>query len=882
MGELFRSFLSKLIALLGFILLFQSCWLQMVTTESSAGEILKDSSCSNNDTRVPDDEKKALKKLVDKLGYQSNSNQDSTMKDTRSSPICSYSCNNNVCHVTDITMRSSKLDGTIDGKALSKLQYLEYLDLSGNQIHGAIPPALNNLTRLQYILLFSNRISGTIPSNLSNLSQLQVLDLSKNRIHGIIPPTVNDLSSLTHIYLGSNQLNGSLPDMQNMKNLVAISFTSNFLEGIIPKSLGQLPSLKNLYLGINLLTGEIPAELGNLSKLEYLNLEENLLVGNLTPALGNLKNLLALSVASNNLTGILPDNLVAGNKFSGSIPQYITDWKKLKVLNLLGNEFEKLPSDIFHMSELRLLLVSDVNIRGSSFKMPELIHLTNIKRLIIRNCFNTGVIPTNIGSCSNLTYLDLSFNNLTGGIPKSMENLKLNKLILTSNMLNGTVNDSWIKKMKLASSIQTMSKAFCQDKHGKHDSLRINCGGSSKVVGAEDEYEADDHKSKIFESSDHRWAYVCTGDFYFADASYKDYIKNASCRLSPSEESIYETARLCPQSLKYYGFCLQNGDYNVRLHFSEIVFSNPKDQSNLGKRIFDINVQGKMERKDFSIKDLKATNKSFIDINTTVDEDSLLTIHFFWAGKGSIYLPNNLNGPLISAINVTRVYPVTKGRRGLSTGQIIGIVIGSVLAASLLLLAFMWRIGWIGDRELRVTSVKLRDKWYTLKQVKDATRNFSSRNEIGQGRFGIVYKAELPDQTVAVKKLSLQSNLDQIGTEVYALKNLKHDNLVELLDAYSKKDMHLLIYEYMERGSLEKALFVFLQACYLQAKGRLMDLVDKKLSTYNWQQAHDILHLAMMCVDQSPAVRPTMSEVVSVLEGEKNIQQISKADTSSA
>ncbi|KAJ0018193.1 hypothetical protein Pint_09546 [Pistacia integerrima] len=338
--------------------------------------------------------------------------------------------------------------------------------------------------------------------------------------------------------------------------------------------------------------------------------------------------------------------------------------------------------------------------------------------------------------------------------------------------------------------------------------------------------------------------------FLLCDANYKDYVQSASCGLSPSEETISQTARICPQSLTYYAFCLQKGNYNVKLHFFEIVFSN---KSRMGKRIFDIYIQGKIKQKDFSIKDLKATNKSFIDINTTVDEDSLLTIHFFWAGKGSTYLPNNLNGPLISAINVARV---TKGERGLSTSKIIGIVIGSVLAASLLLLAFMWRIGWIGDRELRVTSVKLRDKWYTLKQVKDATRNFSPRNQIGQGRFGILYKAELPDQTVAVKKLSLQSSkrkLDQIGAEVYALKHLKHDNLVELLDA-----------------------------CYLQAKGRLMDLVDKKLSTYNWQQAHDILHLAMMCVDQSPAVRPTMSEVVSVLEGEKNIQQISKADTSSA
>ncbi|KAJ0018201.1 hypothetical protein Pint_09548 [Pistacia integerrima] len=675
--------------------------------------------------------------------------------------------------------------------------------------------------------------------------------------------------------------------MQNMKELVSISFNWNFLEGTIPQSIGQLSSLNFLVLGVNLLTGEIPAELGNLSKLEYLALHENLLEGTLTPALKNLKNLLRLAVASNRLTGKLPNEYAkltrllaftaAGNNLSGPIPEYITKWNGLYYLDLSGNKFENQnpPLGIFNMSGLQYLAVSDVNITGASLKMPELINLKNIETLIIRNCSITGVIPESISNCSELTYLDLSFNKLTGGIPKSMENLALDYLILTSNMLSGHVNLPWIKKMELAdlslnnyttsifpsnptknmrldnrtidivrakaktetdftepsrSSIKRMSKAFCGDKHRKYDSLRINCGGSiTGVPGAEDEYEADNHTSNFFVSSNHRWAYVCTGEFMFAGASHRDYIKKASCGLSPSEETISQTARICPQSLTYYAFCLQKGNYNVKLQFFEIVFSN---KSKVGKRIFDIYIQGKRERKDFSIKDLKASDKSSIDINTSVHEDSLLTIHFFWAGKGSTYLPKNLNGPLISAINVTRVYPVTKGRRGLSAGQIIGIVIGSVLAASLLLLAFMWRIGWIGDRELRVTSVKLRDKWYTLKQVKDATRNFSPRNQIGQGRFGIVYKAELPDQTVAVKKLSLQSNLDQ--------------------------------------------------ACYLQAKGRLMDLVDKKLSAYNWQQAHDILHLAMMCVDQSPAVRPTMSEVVSVLEGEKNIQQISKADTSSA
>ncbi|XP_031259411.1 probable LRR receptor-like serine/threonine-protein kinase At1g53430 [Pistacia vera] len=160
-----------------------------------------------------------------------------------------------------------------------------------------------------------------------------------------------------------------------------------------------------------------------------------------------------------------------------------------------------------------------------------------------------------------------------------------------------------------------------------------------------------------------------------------------------------------------------------------------------------------------------------------------------------------LNGPLISAISATRnIKPL----------PIAWIAVASVLTGLLLLvlvLAFMWRMGYLGDRELRVTKVELRGKSYTIKQVKDATRNFSPTNKIGNGRFGMIYKAQLPNQTVAVKKLSFQSDIDQIGTEVYALKQLKHDNLVELLDVYSKKDLHLLIYEYMEKGSLTEVLF---------------------------------------------------------------------------
>ncbi|XXG90299.1 hypothetical protein AAC387_Pa12g2104 [Persea americana] len=58
------------------------------------------------------------------------------------------------------------------------------------------------------------------------------------------------------------------------------------------------------------------------------------------------------------------------------------------------------------------------------------------------------------------------------------------------------------------------------------------------------------------------------------------------------DSQLYTTARLSPLSLTYYGLCLCNGNYTVKLHFAEILFSDDKSYSSLGKRIFDIYIQG--------------------------------------------------------------------------------------------------------------------------------------------------------------------------------------------------------------------------------------------------------------------------------------------------
>ncbi|XP_020421258.1 probable LRR receptor-like serine/threonine-protein kinase At1g53440 [Prunus persica] len=103
------------------------------------------------------------------------------------------------------------------------------------------------------------------------------------------------------------------------------------------------------------------------------------------------------------------------------------------------------------------------------------------------------------------------------------------------------------------------------------------------------------------------------------------------------------------------------------------------------------------------------------------------------------------------------------------------------------------------------------DKHVTLQELIGATRKFSSKMEIGRGRFGRVYKAELEggQTTVAVKRLSTHSKekIEELLNEFYTLKSLRHENLVQLLDAYFGEGLHLLIYEYMPNLSIADAVF---------------------------------------------------------------------------
>jgi hypothetical protein len=88
--------------------------------------------------------------------------------------------------------------------------------------------------------------------------------------------------------------------------------------------------------------------------------------------------------------------------------------------------------------------------------------------------------------------------------------------------------------------------------------------------------------------------------------------------------------------------------------------------------------------------------------------------------------------------------------------------------------------------------------------------------------------------------------------------------------------MHIFFYAYYRIDWVRLIFFLFLlQALVLQRKGNLMELVDPQFgSELNKEEAIRMIKVALLCTNPSPALRPTMSAVVSMLEGQTIVDEV--------
>ncbi|XP_051134630.1 receptor-like protein kinase HERK 1 [Andrographis paniculata] len=289
-----------------------------------------------------------------------------------------------------------------------------------------------------------------------------------------------------------------------------------------------------------------------------------------------------------------------------------------------------------------------------------------------------------------------------------------------------------------------------------------------------------------------------------------------------------------------WGFRIDRGfRYFVRLHFCDIV------STAANQLLFDVYIGSILVAADLELSSRtfgRLSTAYFMDFVTPVMDRENLTLSIGPSPRSGypdailngleIMKMNNSDGSLAGASNMP-TFPGSKSNRGMIVGLSVGIPIALIVFGILSLVYYRRRkrerathsktwvpipinggasqtIGSkysIGTSSSDGSNLSYRIPFAALQE---ATNNFDETRVIGIGGFGKVYMGTLSDGTkVAVKRGNpkSQQGLAEFRTEIEMLSQFRHRHLVSLIGYCDDKNEMILVYEYMENGTLKSHLY---------------------------------------------------------------------------
>ncbi|RDX65750.1 LRR receptor-like serine/threonine-protein kinase HSL2, partial [Mucuna pruriens] len=671
----------------------------------------------------------------------------------------------------NLSLASNFLGNAISPNSLLLCSHLRLLNLSDNYFVGVLPEFPSEFTELRELDLSKNNFTGDVPASFGELPHLRVLLLSGNLLSGAIPPSLGNLSELTRLELAYNPLKpGPLPpQLGNLSNLETLFLAQVNLVGKIPYSIGNLTSLKNLDLSQNSLSGNIPNSISGLKNVQQIELFENQLSGELPQGLGNLSSLVLLDLSQNALTGKLPDSVASlrlyslnlnDNLLGGEIPESLASNPNLQQLKLFNNSFKgKVPRDLGRNSDIEEFDVSTNDLVG---ELPEYLCQRNkLERLVTFANRFSGTLPDQYGECRSLQYVRIQNNQLSGQVPPTFWALTgLQFLEMSNNRFQGSLSASLSTGLtKLLLSGNTFSGQFPTGICQLHNLLEIDVS-NNRFTGQ-----------------------VPTCITGLTKLQKLQMQENMFSGEIPSNVSLWTDMT------------------ELNLSFNRFSGSIPPELGNLPDLTFlDLAVNSLTGEIPVELTNLRlnqfnvSNNKLHGEVPSGFNQQEYLS--------GLTGNPN-----LCSA--VIKTLPRCSKRRPFSLLAIVVLVACvSLLVGSMLWFAKSKARGFGGKSKRSFMSTAFQRVGFN---EEDIFPNLTGENMIGTGSSGRVYRVGLETgQTVAVKKLfggAQKPDTELVfRAEIETLGRIRHANIVKLLFSCSGDEFRILVYEYMENGSLGDAL----------------------------------------------------------------------------